>query len=118
MKKVYIAGPYSSDKTTKSLANIGLAIETYNKLLLFNFAPYCPHFDFISVITNFNQVNNDLINSTTYFLVSFEWLKVADCVLVIGNYHNSRGVLAEIEEANKLNIPVYYSIEELIKNEG
>jgi hypothetical protein len=49
---------------------------------------------------------------------SMEWLRVSDAVLVVQKgKEQSKGTQAEIEEANRLGIPVFDSLEDLARYE-
>lgn len=56
-----------------------------------------------------------------FYNYSMEWLKVSDAVFVVPNamdlkdWQDSKGTLAEIAEAEKLGIPVFYSFNELME---
>jgi len=47
-----------------------------------------------------------------YQRYSMEWLRVSEAVLVRELRESSKGTKAEIEEAERLGIPVFYSVED------
>ncbi len=110
MKKVYIAGPYSADNITDCLENMRNGMRMGAKVLLAGFAPWVPWHDFHHHLM---LHNNESLSINDYYNFSIEWLKVSDCILVIPGWENSKGTLAEIEIANQLNIPIYYSLDEI-----
>jgi len=105
MKKVYISGPYSTGNT---ISNIHFAIEVADALLLAGFTPFVPHLNFTW----------DLIHPHSYDTWldwCLEWVSTCDCLLRI--HGESPGADAEVRLAKVIGKPVYYTVEELIKEE-
>jgi hypothetical protein len=98
---IYIAGPYSSGDTVLNVRNAVLAAEELIKLELI---PYIPHLTmFWHIITPHDYefwLNYDL-----------NWLNKCDGLLRLPGA--SSGADKEVEYAQNIRIPVYYSIEEL-----
>ena len=46
---------------------------------------------------------------------SKSWLEVCDALVLTPGWQKSKGTLVEIERANKLGIPVFKSLEELVR---
>ena len=114
MKKVYVAGAISSTSTEQSLRNIRAGILMGAELLNLGYSPYVPHLDY-----QFNLVQDDIhIDVETYYKHDLEWLGLCDCMLVLPGWENSKGVNAEIDYAHRLNIPTYFSKEQLIASES
>ena len=110
MKKVYIAGSYSSDNVLDILDNIRKGIRAGTEVLLAGFSPYIPWLDY----NIFLQLRDDeQISVSDIQEHSLAWLEVSDAVLVLPDYENSKGTLAEIKRAGELGIPVYYNLEDL-----
>ena len=115
MKRVYIAGAMSADNILTMLDNIHYGIKLGGEVLKLGFAPFVPHFDIFFKLqggANFDVPMEDYYNYT------MQYLKVANCVLLCPNWENSKGTRREIEQAAKLNLPVYYNLEELMFYEG
>jgi len=110
MKKVYIAGPYSADNITDCLENMRNGMRMGVKVLLAGFAPWVPWHDFHHHLM---LRDGESLSINDYYNFSIEWLKVSDCMLVLPGWENSKGTLAEIEIANRLNIPIYYNLDEI-----
>lgn len=110
MKKIYIAGPMSDGSCINFLANIRKGIRVSVELLLLGYAPFSPFIDFqfFLALRNNEQITGEHIKE-----YSMEWLEVCDAVLVLYDFKNSVGTIAEIAKAMKLEIPIYYSLEEL-----
>jgi hypothetical protein len=49
---------------------------------------------------------------------SKSWLEVCDAVVLTPGWQKSKGTLAEIKRAEELGIPVFKSLDDLIKHEG
>jgi hypothetical protein len=108
--KVYIAGALSSkekvDRTpskviTDYISNVSDMCKAASKVRRLGHYPYVPGLDFVigMVIGDWQEEE--------YRGMGMEFLKVCDCVLVISD---SWGVQQEVKEAEKLGIPIYYSI--------
>lgn len=110
MKKVYIAGSYSADNVLSVLDNIRKGIRAGTEVLLAGFSPYIPWLDY----NIFLQLrDNEQISVRDIQEHSLAWLEVSDAVLVLPDYKNSNGTLAEIKRAGELGIPIYYNLEDL-----
>ena len=109
MKRIYVAGPYSSNNVIDVLKNIGRGEKICAELFRRGYAPFCPWHDKSYVI------DNPDIDFTIeqFYEYSIAWLEVSDAMLVIGDWTDSIGVNLEIEFANNRNIPVYFDINHL-----
>ncbi len=117
MLRVYVAGAYSDNNVLGVLKNIGRGQYHASQLFLNGFAPFTPWHDKTFVIDNWNED----FTVKMFYDYSMEWLRVSDAVFVIPNHkglkdwENSKGTLAEIEEAENLGIPVLYTYNDLFK---
>jgi len=112
MKRIYIAGAYSADNVIAVLDNIREGMRLATEALLAGFSPFCPWFDF-----HFQLMlrGNETLIVEDYYQYSAAWLEVSDAIL-IGQWlgcEKSKGTKTEIGQAKKLNIPVFYSMNEL-----
>lgn len=114
MKTVYIAGAMSADNILTMLENIHRGIKMGSEVMKNGFAPFVPHFDIFFKIQNGVDFN---VPMQYYYDYTMEFLTRCDCVLVCEKSENSIGTQAEIKKAKELNIPVYYSLEELMLGE-
>lgn len=116
MIKVYVAGAYSDDNVLGVLKNIGRGETIAAELFRLGFAPFTPWHDKSFVIENWD----DDFTVEQFYNYSMEWLKASDAVLIVPNikglknWEDSKGTLAEIEVAKENNIPVFYTIKNLI----
>lgn len=108
--RVYVAGRYSDSNIIGCLNNIHDGIRASVEVLKLGHACFCPWLDYQF------QFFDKSLTVEDYYRYSMAWLEVSDCVLVIPNYENSKGTLAEIERAVELDIPIYYSIVDLMEN--
>lgn len=115
MKRIYVAGAMSADNILEVLQNIHDGIKLGAQCLKRGYAPFVPHLDILFRIQNGKDLD---IPVTTYYEYTLEWLKVTDYMILCPNYKNSVGTLAEIEKAKELNIPIFYSLEELDNYKG
>ncbi len=67
-------------------------------------APFIPGIDFLMGVVG------GYVQESAYRNLSLAFLEVCQAVLVISD---SKGVKAELDLARKLNIPIYYSIEDI-----
>jgi hypothetical protein len=108
--KVYVAGPYSSDNVLGVLSNIRKGISVSYQLLHQGFAPFCPWLDYHFVLAD----NTNDLKVVDFYEYSMEWLRCSEAVYIQGDWKNSKGTQAEIEEAKKLDIPVFFDLTKLI----
>ena len=109
--KVYVAGAYSADNVLSVLQNIGRGEKACAELFRLGFAPFCPWHDKSYVMDN-PDIEFKMMD---FYEFSIAWLKVSDIVFIVPKSSHSWGTTREIEIANKLKIPVVYSIDELVK---
>lgn len=112
MTKVFVAGLYSKTKHSNNLIgclyNIRTGIQTCAKLIALRFAPFCCWVDFLYFLIGDYKISEKEIREYT-----IEYLKVCDVMLVISNAEGS-GVGDEITEALRREIPIVYSVNELL----
>jgi len=113
MKRIYIAGPYSADNVMDVLKNIREGIKISTEVFKLGYSPFSPWLDFHFVLMD---IGNEL-KLEDFYRYSIDWLAVSDAILMTGDWQNSKGSAKEWEYAKKNNIPVFYSIGELIKSD-
>ena len=114
MPVVYVAGPYSADSLQGVFDNIRNGIEACEQLIMYGFAPICPWHDFVYLLRS-RKSTADLK------YVSMAQLRKSDAVFVVtsgSDYRRSVGTMAEIAEANRLGIPVFYGPDGLDGSDG
>jgi len=99
--RVYIAGPYTKGDM---LENVRKAILMGTELFKMGFAPYVPH------LTHFWGFLTPMAYEDWLRLDNY-WLEVSDVVLRLPG--ESNGADKEVELANELMIPVFYSVDDL-----
>ena len=104
MKRVYIAGAYSSDNVLGVLRNISNGLRVSKEVMLAGYAVFSPWLDHQLVL-----MCNDRECPTVQHLQSHSiaWLEVSDAVVLVPGWEQSNGTKKEIEIAEKLGIPVY-----------
>ena len=110
-KRIYIAGTMSDPNCIKFLENLRRGIRVSAELVLIGFHPFSPFIDFqfFLALRNDEKITDKMIKD-----YSLSWLAVSDAVLVLPDYEESAGTIAEIKRAHQLGIPVYFSMEELV----
>ena len=98
MKVVYVAGPYRNNTVLGTMANIDRARKVAMVIWKMGYVAVCPHT---------NSALFDEVTHESVFLKGYlELVKRCDVVVVVPNYHESEGTLAEIEVALLNGIPV------------
>jgi hypothetical protein len=113
--RIYVAGAYSDTNVLGVLRNIGRGEYWASQLFMRGYAPFTPWHDKTFVIQNWKEE----FTVDQFYNYSMEWLRASDAVFIVPNHvglkdwGNSTGTLKEIEEAERLGIPVFYSLKEL-----
>lgn len=102
MKKIYIAGPYSKGDVA---INVKKSMDMANELIENGYAPFCPH------LTHFLHMNKPQPYKK-WLEIDDQFVLVCDALLRIPG--DSNGADKEIQLAKENNIPVFYSLEDLI----
>lgn len=102
---VYVAGPYRAITVWQVECNIHRAREVGIEVARAGFMPLVPHA---------NTAHYDGIQSDEFWLRgTMELLRRADAVMLVPGWVKSEGTRLEIEEANRLGLPVFETIEAL-----
>jgi len=110
MIRVYVAGKYSADNVLDVLKNIGHGRKVCAELFALGFAPFCPWHDADFIIQN----PSGSFDVNLFYDYSISWLAVSNVMLVISGTKDSTGVQNEIQYCKYHDIPIVYSIEELV----
>lgn len=105
-KLVYVAGPFRGPNAWETEQNIRRAEELALKVWRAGYACFCPHSNtrfFDGVAPNEVWLEGDLVI-----------LRRCDALLMTQDFERSTGAKVERDEAVRLNIPVYYSLRELL----
>ena len=110
MKRVYVAGAYSSDNIIGILDNMREGMRWATKVFLEGHAPFTPWLDF-----HFQLMlrEEERLSVEDYYQYSLTWLRVADVVFVTPGWETSGGTIAEIAAAKRIGIRVVYSLDEI-----
>lgn len=109
IRLVYIAGPYRATCALKTQRNI-FAAESLGKQVALQCTGYYPVIPHCNTALWDYDPGLDNITGQYHLDGTMEMMRRCDAVLVVPNYLNSEGTKLEIAEAERLNIPVYYSI--------
>ena len=102
MKRIYIAGAYSSDNVMGVLHNIGTGIKASAKILKEGNAPFCPWLDYHFAL------EDSTIPKQAFYDYSMTWLEVCDEIHVLPGWETSQGTIKELARATELHIPITY----------
>lgn len=106
MYRVYVAGKLS-DMPAGYIRNMHQMIRHADIIRRAGFAPFTPCLDILIGLVAGN------ISEGEYYKIGLSWLEVADAMFVLPNSEDSKGTQHEIEKAEELNIPVFYTLQEL-----
>lgn len=90
------------------MKNIREGTKISAKILKLGHLPFCPFSDH-----QFLFYKDFTVEDLRKY--SIEWLKVCEALFVIPNSENSKGTQEEIKIAQKLGIPIIYSIKDIPK---
>jgi hypothetical protein len=108
--KVYIASPYSNGDIA---TNVKFQMEVADKLMDLGFFPFVP------LYSHFQHMFNPRTH-TDWIRIDLVWLRQCDCIIRFYTSYNgkvleSTGADIEEDEAKRIGIPVFHSIEELVE---
>lgn len=99
--KVYIASPYTLGDVA---VNVKDQIDCADELMNMGFVPFVP------LLSHFQHMIHPRVY-TDWIDIDMEWIPSCDCILRLPG--ESSGADGEVKEAEKLGIPVFYSVGEL-----
>lgn len=102
---IYLAGKYTEAHTYLVQRNIALAMHHAQEVAIMGALPVTPH-----LLT----ANMDGIQHYQWWCdVTMQLMRKCDAVLMLPNYDRSNGAVAELVEALRLDMPVFYCLGEL-----
>lgn len=110
MKRVYVAGAYNSEDVLEVFDNVRKGMRWSTKVMLAGHAPFNPWTDFHYQLM---LHEDEKLTLKDYYEISLAWLHVADVVFMTPGWEHSRGARAEHAMAQKLGIPVVFSVGEI-----
>lgn len=105
MKIIFISGPFRGKTHWDVVRNIRRAEEIALKVAEFGAMPLCPQ--------NNTRNFDGLLTDEFWLEGTLELLRRCDAVLMTGDWKNSSGSLGEEEEAKRIGMPIFYSINHL-----
>lgn len=115
MRRVYVAGKMSSDNPIQFLENLRRGMRVSTECLLAGYAVFSPFIDFSLF---FQCRDGEKISDKVIKASSMKWLEVSDQILLVPGWEGSKGALDEINRANELKLPIYYSLYEMLFADG
>ena len=106
MRYIYIAAPYSSGDTIVNTRNAMLA---WDELFSHGFIPMCPHWTMLQHFLTPHEYED-------WLAFDFAWIRKCDAILRLPG--ESSGADREVALARDLGIPVFHSIEDLVRNDA
>jgi nucleoside 2-deoxyribosyltransferase len=105
MKVVYVAGKFRGKTNWEIQQNVRRAEEVSLRVAELGAMPLCPHKN--------TEHFDGLLTAEFWLAGTLELMRRCDAVVLVEGWRNSSGTMAEIEEANRLGIPVYDGVEGL-----
>ena len=99
--RVYVAGPYTAPDPA---VNVRVAMEAAHRLMDMGHAPYCPH------LSHYLHIHRPRPYEE-WMELDLAWVERCDCLLRLPGY--SPGADREVENAEKIGIPVFESVEQI-----
>lgn len=118
IKRIYIAGLltpigiWSVNPAIDYLANVRHMVRAGIEVFKAGFVPFIPALDY-QIFLGLRE--GEIITEPMIKRYSKDWLEACEAVLLTPGWKKSRGTLIEIEFAKERNIPIFESIEELVK---
>ena len=112
---VYIAGAltprglHDENPALDYMCNLHLMIKTQEMLARKGYSPFPTGLDF-----NYPLVCGAGLKEEDLKRIGMDWLKRADCVVLLEGWGRSPGTLEEIRVAEKMGIPVFKSVKEFL----
>lgn len=110
MHTIYIAGPYRAATAWDIEQNIRRAERDAMTVAEAGHAFVCPH--------TMTRHMDGTITDDYWLAMTIELMRRCDAVLVGDGWASSEGTCAEVEEAKRLGIPVYFTAVEAIREAG
>ena len=102
---IYLAGKYTEPHTYLVQRNIALAQEYAQEIAIMGALPVTPH-----LLT----ANMDGIQHYQWWCdVTMQLLRKCDAVFMLPNYERSNGAIAELVDALRIGMPVFYQLNEV-----
>jgi len=106
LRVVYVAGPLFGPNDWEIRRNIHRAASLGYEVAKLGAYPVIPH-------TNTGSVFIGTMSPEFWYAGTLELLRRCDAIILVSGWEESRGAVAEIAEAKRLNMPVFERVEEL-----
>lgn len=104
MKVIYIAGPYRADTERGIVENIRKAEAVAIEVWKAGYVALCPHMN--------TRLFGGILPDEVWLKGAFELMQRCDAVVFVPGWEKSEGTLAEYDEAQRLNMPVFNNIKD------
>ena len=105
MKKVYIAGPYTSKKGVEGEdENVAIAAEVAYRYLVEGWAPFCPHTMTRDIDRQYNT--EGFLTWEDWLMTDLAWLACCDAIHMLPNWRQSKGATLEYMVAKALGLEI------------
>jgi hypothetical protein len=119
--KIYIAGPLTPRGMRKDtdnpaieyLFNVNDMIDVSIQLIKCGLVPFTPGIDFPYFL---HPSAKKVLTAEKIYELSKTWMECCDALLVLPHFENSTGVLAELQRANELGMPIFHGIGPILEH--
>lgn len=108
MKRIYVVGSITGKDDFETSDNINNMVDECQAVIEAGYAVYFP---FTEVL---NKLNNNIHFPIKPNDTAYEWLKVSDGVLLVGDWSKSDNCMSQVEVAENFNIPVFFDIPAIV----
>jgi len=107
MKRVYVAGPLNG-QAIQYVKNMHVMIDYADQIRRMGYSVFIPCLDVLVGLVFGNYEYADYADN------NMAWVEVSDILFVCPGWESSKGTLAEIERAEVLNIPIIFSLTDIM----
>lgn len=109
---IYISGPYRGKDEADIHLNISLAESIARRLETHGFGFVCPHAN--SALFTQGNYYAESRDAELWINTDLKILEACDAILMVGDWENSEGSKREKVHAEKIGLPIFYDIEDII----
>ena len=108
MKRIYIAGPYTSTEGQEGEdKNIRIAAEAAARFLKKGWAVFCPHTMTSIIDREFNR-DPKMLEWEDWLATDISWISVCDAICMLPKWRESKGAVVEHMVATALGLEIIY----------
>jgi nucleoside 2-deoxyribosyltransferase len=111
VKVIYVGGPYKARTPEEVERNIAAASDMAFRVWSCGHVAICPHL-------NVPKGAEEKLPRAVFLMGDLAILRRCDALLVVGDWESSAGTVAEWQEAKRLGLPAFETLEALLQYPG